>query len=398
MCVDIVHFDSSDVPPLGSGPYEVSGHDAGRSVIYRRDPGYWARDLPVSLGRNNFDWISYDYFLDGTTEIQGPIAGLYDLKIENSAKTWATGYDSPVLRSGALVKLHLRDRTTKGMQGFAFNLRRPLFGDKRVREALTLALNFEWMNEVLFYGAYKRCESYFSESPFAARGKPSTDELAVLEPLRAEIAPEVFGDVYAPPDGSNHRADLLHALGLLREAGWHVDRDQLMDAVGHVFRFEILLRDPAFERVALSYARSLKRLGIEARVQTVHSAEYQYRTDHFDYDMVVSTFPVASLPDARLVGYWGSQAAATDGSWNLVGLRDPAVDTLLQGVLQAPDQQRLTAATRRSIACSCGTSWSCRTGTRINSGWCSGTGLAGHRRSHCTNTRSIPGGTRQTRQ
>src|SRR5580700_5102272 len=260
-------------PPLGSGPYKIDSVDPGRSITYRRVPDYWAANLPVNKGRFNVDVIRYDYYRDGTIALEAFKAGQYDVRQENSSKNWATGYDSPALRAGLIKKEQIPNQRPSGMQGFGYNLRRPLFQDPRVREALSYAFDFEWSNKNLFYDAYTRTRSYFDNSELAATGVPQGEELKILEEFRDQIPGQVFSAEYDPPkyDGSgNIRDGLRAALKLLKEAGWTFKGEKLVnDETGQPFEFEILLVQPEFERIVLPVKKNLERMGITARVRTV---------------------------------------------------------------------------------------------------------------------------------
>jgi microcin C transport system substrate-binding protein len=344
-------FDRTTLePPLGSGPYRIAAVDPGRSITYRRVPDYWGARLPVNVGRYNFGTIRFDYYRDSTVALEAFKAGQYDFRPENVAKHWATGYDGPGLRQGLIRREEIRHEIPTGMQAFVFNARRPVFQDPRVRWALAHAFDFEWTNAHLFYGAYARTRSYFSNSELASRGLPGPGELAVLEPLRGQVPEEVFTREYAPPSTrppSSLRDNLLRALRLLEEAGWVVRDLRLVNArTGQPMRFEILLRDPAFERVVLPFVRNLERLGIAARVRTVDTAQYQYRVDHFDYDMIVWTWGQSLSPGNEQRNYWSSDRVDVPGARNLAGIRSPAVDRLVDLLIAAPDRQSLVDRTR----------------------------------------------------
>jgi microcin C transport system substrate-binding protein len=346
-------FDSTALePPLGSGAYKVESFDAGRRVVYRRVPDYWGKDLPVNVGRDNFDTIVVDYYRDDTVELEAFKAGEYDLRPESSSKAWATAYDFPAVKDGRVVKEEIPHSRPAGMQGFAFNLRRPLFQDPRVREALGLAFDFEWSNRTLFYDQYTRTRSYFDNSELAAKGLPSEGEKKLLEPLRGKVPEQIFTTEYQPPrtDGSgNNRENLKRAVDLLKQAGYEVDPKtrKLVDAkTGKPFEFEILLVSPLFERVVLPYAKSLERLGITAKVRTVDSAQYRRRLDTFDFDVVVGSFPESLSPGNEQRSFWGSAFADKPGSQNAIGIADPAIDTLVEAVIAAPDRKSLVDATR----------------------------------------------------
>jgi len=335
-------------PPLGSGPYEVGSFDFGRTLVMRRVPDYWARDLPTANGLANFSEIRTEYFRDATVALEAFKAGQIDFRTEMSAKDWATAYDFPAVRKGLVKKELLRHHLPTGMQGFAMNTRRALFKDVRVRHALALAFDFEWENANLFYGAYTRTDSYFSNSDLASSGVPQGAELALLEPFRDRLPPELFTRPFKLPvtDGrGNNREELREALALLKQAGWHVRDRKLVDAEGHPFRFEILLSQAAFERVSLPYVQWLARLGIEARVRTVDPAQYQRLLDTYDYDMTVTVVPESDSPGNEQYGFWTCGAAKNIGGDNLMGVCDPVGDALVAKVVNAPDRPALLAAT-----------------------------------------------------
>jgi microcin C transport system substrate-binding protein len=335
--------------PLGSGAYRVEAVDAGRSITYRRVKDYWAARLPVNVGRNNFDSIRFDYYRDGTVALEAFKAGEYDFREENSSKNWATAYTSPAVTAGLIRKEEIKNEVPTGMQGFVFNTRRPIFQDARVRRALAYAFDFEWSNKNLFYGAYSRTRSYFSNSELASSGLPSAEELKILEPLRGKIPDEVFTKEYQPPttDGSgNNRDGAREALRLLAEAGWTVKGQKLVNARGEPMQFEILIDEPTWERIALPFAKNLERLGITARVRTADPAQYEKRQDDFDFDMIVAVWAESLSPGNEQRDFWGSQAAGERGSRNLAGIKDPAVDRLIDLLIQAPDRAGLVARTR----------------------------------------------------
>jgi microcin C transport system substrate-binding protein len=343
-------FDRTTLePPLGSGPYAIASVAAGRSIVYRRVRDYWGVKLPVNVGRFNFDSIRYDYYRDTSVAIEAFKAGQYDFRQENVARNWATAYQSPAVREGLIRKEEIRNRIPSGMQGYFCNTRRPVFQDARVRRALAYAFDFEWTNRNLFYGAYTRTTSYFSNSELAATGLPGPDELRVLEPFRGKVPEEVFTTPYAPPrtDGSgNIRPNLAEALRLLQAAGWTVKNARLVNARGEPMTFEILIDDPTWERITLPFAKNLERLGVTARVRTVDSAQYQKRLDDFDFDMTVAVRGESLSPGNEQRDYWSSASAAIRGSQNLAGVRDPVVDKLIDLVIQAPDRASLVARTR----------------------------------------------------
>ena len=336
-------------PPLGSGPYRVSAVDPGRSITYERVKDYWAAELPVNVGRHNFDTIRYDYYRDGTVALEAFKGGAYDFRAENSAKNWARGYDVPAAREGRIRKEEIPNEVPTGMQGFVYNARREVFRDPRVRKALGYAFDFEWSNTHLFYGAYTRTVSYFSNSELAAEGLPTNAERAVLEPFRDRLPSEVFGEAPRPPatGADGVRPNLLEALRLLAEAGWVVrDMRLVQAATGRPMTFEILNNEPTWERVVLPFVQNLARLGVTARVRTVDAAQYEYRLKHFDFDMTVMVVPQSLSPGNEQADFWGSEAARTPGSRNLAGISDPVVDELIMQLIAAPDRPGLIARTR----------------------------------------------------
>ena len=336
--------------PVGSGPYRIGQFEPGRFIVYQRDSNYWGKDLPVTRGLHNIDRLRYDYYRDVTVALEAFKAGAYDLRIENVAKQWATGYDSPALTNGLMKKETFQHQLPSGMQGFAFNLRRPLFQDARVRQALAYAFDFVWSNRNLFFGQYIRTRSYFDNSELAARGLPSPEELALLEPLRKELPPEVFTAAYEPPtanDDSQLRANFQKALQLLQEAGWVFRDRKLVNAkTGEPFRFELLIAEPTWERIALPFARNLERLGIEMTVRSVDSAQYENRERSFDFDMIVNVWGQSLSPGNEQREFWSSSAADQPGSRNVSGLKNPAVDQLVDQVIAAPDRASLVTRVR----------------------------------------------------
>jgi microcin C transport system substrate-binding protein len=336
-------------PPLGSGPYRITEVDPGRSITYQRVPEYWGRALPVNVGQYNFGRIRYDYYRDGTVALEAFKAAAYDFRPENSSKDWATSYDVPAVADGLLRREELPHQRPSGMQGFVYNIRRGIFQDPRTRQALAYAFDFEWSNKNLFYGQYTRTRSYFDNSELASSGLPRGRELALLEPYRGRVPDEVFTTPYEPPvtDGAGRvRGNLREADRLLKEAGWTIGGGRRVDAGGRPLSFEILLVSPLFERIALPFAKNLERLGIEARVRVVDSAQYQRRLNTFDFDMVVGVWGQSLSPGNEQRNYWGSAAAAEEGSRNWAGVRDPVVDELIETLVAAADREELVTAAR----------------------------------------------------
>jgi len=336
-------------PPLGSGPYKVESVDPGRSITYLRVPDYWGANLGVNKGRFNVDVIRYDYYRDGTIALEAFKAGQYDLRLENSSKAWATAYDTPAVRDGLIKKIVIPNGFPSPAQGFGYNLRRPLFQDPRVREALGYAFDFEWSNKNLFYGSYTRTRSYFDNSDLAATGIPQGEELKILDKYRGQIPDAVFTTEYNPPhyDGSGDIRDgLRKALALLQEAGWSFKGERLVnDKTGDKFTFEILNQDPQMERIILPFIKNLDRLGITANLRTVDTAQYEHRMDIFDFDMTVVVFPQSLSPGNEQRDFFGSAAAESQGSRNVMGIKSPVVDALSEELITAPDRATLIAYT-----------------------------------------------------
>jgi microcin C transport system substrate-binding protein len=338
-------------PPLGSGPYRVDRVESGRSVSYALVEDWWAKDIPVMKGRYNYGRIRYDYYRDANIAFEAFKAGAFDWQVESSAQRWVTGYDIPAVRQGLLIKEEIERESGGVMQGFWLNQRRDQFKDRRVREALGYAFDFEWSNRTLFYDQYTRCNSYFSgSSVFAATGLPEGAELALLEPYRDQLPPELFTQAFTLPvtDGSgNNRPQLRRALELLKEAGWEVrDRRMVEVATGKPMRFEILLDSPLFERIAGPFVKNLERLGIAATVRTVDSAQYQNRVTAFDYDVIAQIIGQSLSPGNEQREYWGSQAATQQGSRNYAGIADPVVDAMIEKVIYADSREALETACR----------------------------------------------------
>lgn len=336
-------------PPLSSGPYRIAGFEPGRFAVTEKVDDYWGQDLAVNIGQNNFARIRYEYFRDDTIQRQALKGGAIDLRQENQAKAWALDYDVPAVRDGWLVKEAIPNERPTGMQAFVFNTRRPIFADPKVREALGYAFDFEWTNRVLFFDQYTRTESYFANSELAADGLPMGEERDLLERHRGQVPERVFGAEYRAPmtDGSGWpRKNLETALELLGQAGWHVRDMVLVNDAGEPMRFEILLVSQAFERVVLPFVRNLRRLGIDVGVRLVDESQYINRMRDFDFDMVVVVWPQSESPGNEQQTFWGSEAADTPGSRNYAGIRDPAVDALIEAVVSAPDRPSLVARTK----------------------------------------------------
>ena len=336
-------------PPLGSGPYKVKSFKPGEYVAYGRRDDYWAKDLPVNRGRFNFDEIRFDYFRERTAALEALKSGVIDLREEYTSRDWATGYDFPAVKDGRVVQVVLPDETPSGAQGFFFNLRRDTFKDIRVRKALNLAFDYEWTNKNLFFGSYDRTASFFEMSPLKAEGVPPADELALLEPFRASLRPEVFGEASLPPvsDGSGQDRKLLReASQLLDEAGWKADGSVRRNAKGKTLDVEFLIDSPVFERILGPYVRNLQLIGVNATIRTVDEAQYQDRQKNYDYDVISSRFMSGLTPGDGLRIFFGSSSANRPGTYNMSGVASPEIDALIDKVVEAKSREELNVAGR----------------------------------------------------
>lgn len=335
--------------PIGSGPYRVASFDLGRSITYQRDPNWWAANMPTGKGTNNFDQVRVAYFRDGTVSMEAFKAGQIDIRSENVSKNWATAYEFPAVKAGQVIKRSFSHHLPNGIQGYAMNTRRPVFADRRVRQAIAIMFDFEWSNKALFFGAYTRTTSFFSNSDLASSGLPDAGELALLEPFKAKLPAEIFAAPFSVPvtDGSgNNREQMRQALALLKEAGWTIKDRKLVDANGQQMSFAILLDEPSLERPTLPYTETLQKLGIDARVRMVDPAQYQRLTDDFDFDMTMMVYPQSDVPGNELRDYFSCAAAKAQGSSNVAGVCDPAVDTLVEKIVTAQTRPPLRDATR----------------------------------------------------
>lgn len=337
--------------PLGSGPYRVKEFVAGRSIALERVKDYWGRDFAANVGRNNFDELRYEYFRDATVAIEAFKADQVDWRTENSAKNWATAYDFPAVAEKRVILEEFANRSSGVMQAFVPNLRRAKFSDPRVRRALNYAFDFEEMNKQIFYGQYKRISSYFDGlDELMATGLPQGKELEILEAVRAEVPPEVFTTAYSNPVGGSPEAvrdNLREALRLFKEAGYEVRDRKLIDVkTGARFALELLNSDPSFERITLFYKPSLERLGIAVSVRTVDPTQYENRTREWDFDIVTNSWGESQSPGNEQREFWSSKTASIAGSRNLAGIKNPAIDKLIERVIYARDRDDLVAATK----------------------------------------------------
>ena len=337
-------------PPLGSGPYKIGDFEAGRTLRLERVEDYWGANEGFARGRYNFDTIRYDDYRDSNVIVEAVKAGKIDFRFERSSKAWAVSYEGDALKQGRLIKKLVPLELPQGMQGYAFNLRHDLFADPVLREAIAYAFDFTWSNKTLFYGQYKRTRSYFDNSSLAAAGVPKGKELALLTPYRQKLPARLFSQAYHPPksDGTPRglRKNLERASHLLSKAGYRVEGGVRLTPQGKPVVFELLLFDPLQERIALPFAKNLKRLGITMRVRTVDSAQYVARLEKFDYDMLVTAWGQSSSPGNEQRAMWTSQAAGVRGSRNYTGVRHVAIDALVERVIAADDRAELEIGVR----------------------------------------------------
>ncbi len=341
-------FDQSTLEiPLGSGPYKVGRFDAGHFIEFERMKDWWGANLPVARGQYNFDSVRYEYYRDREVGFVGFTAKNYLFREEFTSRTWATRYDFPAFKDGRVKRAVLPDDTPSGAQGWFMNLRRPQFKDRRLREALIDAFDFEWTNKTLMYGSYDRTVSVFQNSPMMAEGKPDAAQLALLEPFRGKLPDEVFGEPYVPPvtDGSGHdRRWLRHGAQLLDEAGFTLKGGKRAMPDGRPITIEFLIDEPTFTPHHLAYIKNLNVLGIDAILRVVDPVQYRARVDGFDFDITVERFSFSATPGDSLRTYFSSQSAATKGSQNLAGIADPAVDALVDLIIAAKTRSELTTA------------------------------------------------------
>jgi microcin C transport system substrate-binding protein len=344
------NFEQSTLePPLGSGAYKISEFDAGRSITYERVDNYWAKDLSINIGRNNFDFITYDYYRDSTVAVEAFKAGEYDFRQENIAKIWAESYNIDKVKNGEIVKEEIDHDLPTGMQAFILNLRKDKFDDINVRKALELAFDYEWTNKTLFHGSYSRTRSFFSNTMYEAKGLPQGRELEILQKYKGQIPESVFESEYNPPktDGlGNNRANLVKAIKLLSDAGWNVVDGKLKNSEGEEFKIEFLISTNSFERVIQPYIKNLDKLGISSKIRLVDPAQYVKRQDEYDFDIVVRSFGSGLIPGNELKNYWGSEIADVNGGGNLSGVKNDVVDELIDQVITAESKEELISSAK----------------------------------------------------
>jgi microcin C transport system substrate-binding protein len=341
--------DTTLEPPLGSGPYQVGRFETGRFIEYERVKNWWGADLPVGRGLNNFDVLRYEFYRDRDVAFEGFTSKTYLFREEFTSRIWATRYDFPAIREGRVKRDVIPDDTPSGAQGWFFNTRREKFKDRRLREAFIYAFDFEWTNKTLMYDSYKRTHSVFQNSDMMAVGKPSREELALLEPFRGKVPDEVFGEPFVPPvsDGSGQdRGMLRHATALLQEAGFVVKDGKRVTPQGEPISVEFLIDEPTFQPHHMPFIKNLGTLGIDANLRIVDPVQFRKRVDDFDFDLTVQRFGFSSTPGDSLRSFFSSQAAGMRGSQNLAGMSDPVIDALIEKIIAANDRANLTHACR----------------------------------------------------
>jgi peptide/nickel transport system substrate-binding protein len=350
--VDPARFENSSLDiSIGSGPYVISSVDPGQSIVLTRNPDYWAKDLPISRGLYNFDEIKIEYFRDANALFEAFKAGLIDYRDESDPTRWLDDYDFPALEAGRVVKESLPIGTPKGMQGFVFNMRHPLFADIRLREALGMMFDFQWINPHLYGGLFHRTKSFFDESDLASTGRPaSAEERTLLAPFAGAVRADVLAGRWAPPldDGSGRDRTLAkRALTLLDEGGYEIDDGALRNRQsGEPVSFEIMVTTRSQERLALIYADSLARIGVDAHVSLVDEVQYQRRRQTFDFDMMIGSWIASASPGNEQRARWGSASAEQQASFNLAGVKSPAVDALISDMLAAKTNEEFVTAVR----------------------------------------------------
>ena len=346
-----VNFEETTLEiPIGSGPYKIKSFDAGRSITYQLNKDYWGFDIPIKKGTENFEIIKYEYYKDRGIEREAFKAGEIDFFSENTSKDWATNYNIPAVEQGLIIKESIQHENPQGMQAFAFNIRKDIFQDIRVRKAISYAFDFEWTNSNLFYDAYKRTDSFFENSELASSGLPTGKELELLSYYKDQLPQDLFKKEFkvSKTDGSGFiRKELAKANSLLKESGWELHQGKLMNKdLNKFLEFEILLVSPAFERIVLPFIDNLEKLGISVSLRTIDSAQYQQRIDSFDFDMVVSTFRQSLSPGNEQRNFWGSDAASTKGSRNIIGIQNNVVDSIIEKIISSKDREELIINTK----------------------------------------------------
>ena len=342
-------FDSSVLSiPLGSGPYKIKEVNLGKNITYERVKHHWAQKLPVNIGHNNFNEIHYDYYRDSNVMIEALKANEYDFRSENISKEWATAYND-LKNNITFIKEEIDHELPQGMQAFIYNMRKDIFNNLELRKALALAFDFEWTNKTLFYGQYIRSSSYFSNSDLASSGLPSKEEMTTIKKLKNKVPKEILTEIYNPgkTDGSgNSRKNLRKAIQILKEANYKLENKILKDSDGRQIKFEILLISPAFERIVGPFIKNLKKLGVEANIRIVDTAQYKNRLDSYDFDMVVMARGQSLNPGNEQRNFWSSKSANINGSANWIGIKNKTIDELIELIIQAPNRKKLIIYTK----------------------------------------------------
>ena len=342
-------FDASVLSiPLGSGPYKIKEVNLGKNITYERIKDHWAQKLPVNIGHNNFNEIHYDYYRDSNVMIEALKANEYDFRSENISKEWATAYND-LKNNTAFIKEEIDHELPQGMQAFIYNMRKDIFKNIELRKALALAFDFEWTNKTLFYGQYIRSSSYFSNSDLASSGLPSKEEMTTIKKLKNKVPKEILTEIYNPgkTDGSgNSRKNLRKAMQILKEANYKLENKILKDSDGRQIKFEILLISPAFERIVGPFIKNLKKLGVEANIRIVDTAQYKNRLDSYDFDMVVMARGQSLNPGNEQRNFWSSKSANINGSANWIGIKNKTIDELIELIIQAPNRKKLIIYTK----------------------------------------------------
>ena len=342
-------FDSSVLSiPLGSGPYKIKEVNLGKNITYERVKHHWAQKLPVNIGHNNFNEIHYDYYRDSNVMIEALKANEYDFRSENISKEWATAYND-LKNNTAFIKEEIDHELPQGMQAFIYNMRKDIFNNLELRKALALAFDFEWTNKTLFYGQYIRSNSYFSNSELASSGLPTNLELKIIEELNNDVPKEIHTEVYNPgkTDGSgNNRKNLRQAMQILKKANYKLDNKILKDPEGREIKFEILLISPAFERIVGPFIKNLKKLGVEASIRIVDTAQYKNRLDNYEFDMVVMARGQSLNPGNEQRNFWSSKSADINGSANWIGIKNKTIDELIELIINSPTREKLILYTK----------------------------------------------------
>ncbi|RWX78229.1 ABC transporter substrate-binding protein [Neorhizobium lilium] len=349
--IDPATFDQSTLkPPIGSGPYRVKSISPGERIVYERNPDYWAKDIPSKVGSDNYDRISVEYFLQENTLFEAFKKGVVDVYVEGSPTHWARAYDFPAVRNGDVARETFRPQLPSGMLGFVFNTRRAIFADVDVRAGLSLAFDFEWANRNLFENAYTRTQSYWQNSPLTALGRPAEErELGILGDFKDRIEPAILNGTYHLPRTDASGADrkvLREAVELLKKGGYTIKNGRMSDARGRPLTFEVMTQTSDQEKLAITYQRTLRMIGVEMAIRTVDDSQYQARSSSFDYDMIVKSYPSSLSPGIEQVGRWGSASRDAPGSFNFAGTADPAIDRLIENILSVRSEEDFQASVR----------------------------------------------------